>query len=159
MNQPFEKTNINMMPLLFSSSSHLSFFLFYVIIMIYFPKHPCVARKSLANKAVEELYFSTDSSRVENGSKGIANLQQANKSVEDFHKEKNDNKGTEIIGSESSLSSLPHARLHKAAKIKGARWSTTHDIHVASQTGNKSLYRDIIEMDYDPPHRKSPIHN
>ncbi|XP_060203394.1 uncharacterized protein LOC132631720 isoform X4 [Lycium barbarum] len=118
MNQHFEKTNINMMPLLFSSSSHLSFFLFYVIIMIYFPKHPCIARKSLAIKAVEELYFSTDSSRVENGSKGIANLQQANKSVEDFHKEKNDNKGTEIIGSESSLSSLPHARLLKAAKIK-----------------------------------------
>ncbi|KAJ8536679.1 hypothetical protein K7X08_035080 [Anisodus acutangulus] len=150
-----------MMPFLFSSSFYLSSLFF--IIIIYFPNHPCIARKSLANKAVEELYFITDSSRLENDPKGIANLQKANRSIEDFHKEKNDCKdtfsGSEMIGSESSPSSLPHARLLNAAKIKGARWPATHTIHVASQSGNKDLYRDIIEMDYYPPHRQSPIHN
>ncbi|KAK4350739.1 hypothetical protein RND71_030052 [Anisodus tanguticus] len=109
--------------------------------------------------AVEELYFITDSSRLENDPKGIANLQKANRSIEDFHKEKNDCKdtfsGSEMIGSESSPSSLPHARLLNAAKIKGARWPSTHNIHVASQSGNKDLYRDIIEMDYYPPHRQN----
>ncbi|XP_055828166.1 uncharacterized protein LOC129896328 [Solanum dulcamara] len=135
-----------MMPLLFSSSSYLSFFLFLVI---YFPSHhPCIARKSLANKqtVLEEL-------------SGIAN-----RSIQDFHKKKNDTKvvfsGREMIGSDSSSSTLPHAeRLLKPPKTKGARWSTTYEIHMASKTGNKKNYGDIIEMDYDPPHRKPPIHN
>ncbi|XP_049397082.1 uncharacterized protein LOC125861030 [Solanum stenotomum] len=152
-----------MMPLLFSSSSYLSFFLVLVIIIIYFPSHPSIARKSLPNKAVlEELYFSYDSSRLENMSpKGIAK-----RSIQDFQKENNyDTKvtfsGSEMIGSDLSLSALPHAvRLLKAAKTKGARWSTTHEMHMASKSGNKkNLYGDIIEMDYDPPHRKLPIHN
>ncbi|WMV20136.1 hypothetical protein MTR67_013521 [Solanum verrucosum] len=152
-----------MMSLLFSSSSYLSFFLLLVIIIIYFPSHPSIALRSLPNKAVlEELYFSTDSSRLENMSpKGIAK-----RSIQDFHKENNyDTKvtfsGSEMIGSDLSLSALPHAvRLLKAAKTKGARWSTTHEIHMVSKSGNKkNLYEDIIEMDYDPPHRKPPIHN
>ncbi|KAM3320187.1 hypothetical protein P3S67_007387 [Capsicum chacoense] len=149
------------MPLLFSSSSYnISFFLFFVIIIIYFPNHPCIARKSQSNKAaLEEVYFSTDSSRGQNGPKGIAN-----RSIQDFHKEKNENKvpfsDREMIESESSPLSLPHARLLKAKKIKGAERPVTHEIHVAFQIGNKkSLSEDIIEMDYDPPHRKSPIHN
>ncbi|OIT40210.1 PREDICTED: uncharacterized protein LOC109237087 isoform X2 [Nicotiana attenuata] len=155
------------MPLLFSCTSYLSFFLFFVIIF-YFPNHPCIARKSQLmphylrlpanNKAAQEIYLGTDSSRVENAPRGIADLQKVKK-IEAFHKEKNDNKGT-ISGTEMiSPSSLPHARLLKALKTKGERWSATNDMAVASQTGNKNLYGDIIEMDYDPPHRKSPIHN
>ncbi|XP_009759615.1 uncharacterized protein LOC107783703 [Nicotiana tabacum] len=153
------------MPLSCSCSSYLSFFLFFVIVY-HFPNHSCIARKSLlmthysrlpANKkAAEELYFGTDSSRVENGPRGITNYQKVKK-IEVFHKEKNDNKGT-ISGTEMiSPSSLPHARLLKALKTKGARWSAAQDIAVASQTGNKNLYRDIIEMDYDPPHRPVPL--
>ncbi|XP_009620740.1 uncharacterized protein LOC107813508 [Nicotiana tabacum] len=156
-----------MMPLLFLCSSYRSFILFLVIIF-YFPNHSCIARKSLLmphysrlpanNKAAQEIYFGTDSSRVENGPRGIANLHKVKK-IEAFHKEKNDNKST-ISGTEMiSPSSLSHARLLKALKTKGARLSAAHDMAVASQTGNKNLYRDIIEMDYDPPHRKSPIHN
>ncbi|KAH0686185.1 hypothetical protein KY284_016738 [Solanum tuberosum] len=113
-----------MMSLLFSSSSYLSFFLLLVIIIIYFPSHPSIALRSLPNKqaVLEELYFSTDSSRLENMSpKGIAK-----RSIQDFHKENNyDTKvtfsGSEMIGSDLSLSTLPHAvRLLKAAKTKAA---------------------------------------
>ncbi|XP_019258889.1 PREDICTED: uncharacterized protein LOC109237087 isoform X1 [Nicotiana attenuata] len=114
------------MPLLFSCTSYLSFFLFFVIIF-YFPNHPCIARKSQLmphylrlpanNKAAQEIYLGTDSSRVENAPRGIADLQKVKK-IEAFHKEKNDNKGT-ISGTEMiSPSSLPHARLLKALKTK-----------------------------------------
>ncbi|KAL7147568.1 hypothetical protein ABFS83_06G116300 [Erythranthe nasuta] len=66
--------------------------------------------------------------------------------------------GTKSGSSEDCKSSLRKALLHATKSAEGSRW--THQ-SIREKDLNSSIFKEeyISETDYQPPHRKSPIHN
>ncbi|EYU31322.1 hypothetical protein ABFS82_06G117000 [Erythranthe guttata] len=66
--------------------------------------------------------------------------------------------GTKSGSSEDCKSSLRKALLHATKSAEGSRW--THQ-SIREKDLNSSIFKEeyLSETDYQPPHRKSPIHN